>query len=132
MLGRLLGGLRPLDHHGVEGRGEELVVAHVRSGNYHRKRASIGLYQKGTFYPVLASVSRVGACEISPQRALPIAPSAACHSQSTPRTPLPAPPRSGRAPPAGSTAGKPDAPSRRRGTPPWASGFTGSLSSAGR
>src|SRR5215212_4906828 len=84
MLGRLLGGLRPLEHHGVEGRGKELIVAYVRPGHHHRKRTAVGLDQKGAFHPVLAPVGRVGAYEIPPKRVLPIAPSAACHSKFTP------------------------------------------------
>src|SRR5215218_1742628 len=84
MPGRLLGGLRPLEHHGVEGRGKELVVAYVRPGHHHRKRTAVGLDQKGAFHPVLAPVGRAGAYEVPPKRALPIATSATCHSKFTP------------------------------------------------
>src|SRR5918997_223999 len=68
MRGRLLGRLRPLDRHSVEGRSEELVVAHVRSGYHHRKRTALGLDQKGAFHPILAPVGGVGAYEVPPKR----------------------------------------------------------------
>src|SRR5512133_12877 len=84
VLGRLLRGLGTLGHHGVERGLQELVVAHVRRGDHHRKRPAVGLDQEGTLHPVFPAVGGVGTDEIPPKRALPIAPSAACHSQLTP------------------------------------------------
>src|SRR5215207_756091 len=84
VLGRTLGRSRAFDHDGVERGFEQLEVGYVRSGYHHRKRSSVGFDQKGTLHPVFASVGGIGAYEVPPKRALPIAPSAACHSKSTP------------------------------------------------
>src|SRR5215203_3084466 len=81
---RLFGGSGPFDHDGIERGLQQLDVGHVRSGYHHRKRTAIGLDQQGAFDPVFGSVGGIGAYEIPPKRALPIAPSAACHSKSTP------------------------------------------------
>src|SRR5215213_2508286 len=69
---------------GIERGLQQLEVGHVRSGYHHRKRTAIGLDQQGAFEPVFGSVGGIGAYEIPPKRALPMAPSAACHSKSTP------------------------------------------------
>src|SRR5215211_7250027 len=117
MPGRLLGGLRPLEHHGVEGRGKELVVAYVRPGHHHRKRTAVGLDQKGAFHPVLAPVGRAGAYEVPPKRALPSLrrpPATRSSLRPSPRTPRPKPPRPGRAPRARPTAARCDARWSRR------------------
>src|SRR5918993_662318 len=85
MLRSLLGGFGTLHHHGLQRGFEQLEVGYVRSGYYHRKRSSVGLHQKGALHPILASISGIGAYSlVPPKRALPIAPSAACHSKSTP------------------------------------------------
>src|SRR5215217_9296727 len=81
---RLFGGCGPFDHDGIERGLQQLEVGHVRSGYHHRKRTAIGLDQQGAFEPVFGSVGGIGAYEIPPKRALPMAPSAACHSKSTP------------------------------------------------
>src|SRR5215208_253439 len=84
VLGDLLGGLRALDHNGLESGLQELEIRHVRSGHNHRKRAAVGLDKYRAFDSVLGPISGVRAYEVPPKRALPIAPSAACHSKSTP------------------------------------------------
>src|SRR5215210_128563 len=84
MLRSLLGGLGTLHHDGLQRGFEQLEVGYVRPGYYHRKRSSVGLNQKGALHPILTSISGIGTYEVPPKRALPIAPSAACHSKSTP------------------------------------------------
>src|SRR4051794_32338369 len=84
MLERFLGGLGPLDDERVKGGGKELVVAHVRSSHNQRKWPAIGLDQEASLHAVLAPVGGIRTDEVPPKRALPIAPSAACHSQFTP------------------------------------------------
>src|SRR3954447_3173186 len=84
MLERFLGGLGPLDDERVKGGGKELVVAHVGSSHNQRKWPAIGLDQEASLHAVLAPVGGIRTDEVPPKRALPIAPSAACHSQFTP------------------------------------------------
>jgi hypothetical protein len=48
------------------------------------QRTTGGLDQQAALYPGFASVGGIGSDVISPKRALPIAASAACHSQWTP------------------------------------------------
>ena len=85
VLGRSFSWLRSLDHHGVERCGQELVVAHgVRPGDHHGERSSVGLDDETALRTFFGPIGGVGADEVPPKRALPIAPSAACHSQSTP------------------------------------------------
>src|SRR3954451_17473209 len=84
VLRSFFGGLRTLDHDCVKRGGQQLVVAHVRPGNHYSQRSSVGLDQQGAFHPILAPVGGIGAREVPPNRALPIAPSAACHSQLNP------------------------------------------------
>src|SRR5215210_5119972 len=84
MLRSLLGGLGTLHHHGVERGFEQLEVRYVRSGYHRRQRSSVGLHEKGALHPILPPISGIGAYLVPPKRALPIAPSAACHSKSTP------------------------------------------------
>src|SRR5215216_912803 len=84
MLGRPLRGLGALDHHGVERGFEQLEVRYVRPGHYDSQRPSPGLHEQGALHPVFASIGGIGAYEVPPKRTLPIAPSDACHSRSTP------------------------------------------------
>src|SRR5918992_3468785 len=85
VLRRLLGGFGALDDDGIERRLQEFEVWHVGCGYHHRKRATGGLHQKGAFDAYFGSISGIGAYSlVPPKRALPIAPSAACHSKSTP------------------------------------------------
>src|SRR5215208_226233 len=84
MLGRPLRGLGALDHHGVERGFEQLEVRYVRPSHYDSQRPSPGLHQQGALHPVFASIGGIGAYEVPPKRALPLDPSAACHSKSTP------------------------------------------------
>src|SRR5215218_3410674 len=81
---RLLGGFGALGDDGIERRLQEFEVWHVGSGYHHRKRATGGLDQDRAFDAYFGSIGRIGAYEVPPKRALPIAPSAACHSKSTP------------------------------------------------
>src|SRR3954453_1784960 len=84
VLGRLFGRSGPLHYHRFERGFQQLVIPYVRPGEHHCKRPSVGLYQNAPFYPVLAPLGGIGPNEAPPKRPLPIAPSAACHSQSTP------------------------------------------------
>src|SRR3712207_5001789 len=83
LIRRSVSGSGALDHEGIERVLQELEVGHVRSGYHHRKRTAICLEQKGAFDPILGSVGGIRSYEIPPKRALPIAPSAACHAKST-------------------------------------------------
>src|SRR5215218_8707501 len=80
MLRSLLGGFGTLLQRGFE----QLEVRYVRSGYHRCQRSSVGLHQKGALHPILSPISGIGAYLVPPKRALPIAPSAACHSKSTP------------------------------------------------
>src|SRR5215203_1184234 len=80
MLRSLLGGFGTLHHRGFE----QLEVRYVRCGYHRRQGSSLGLHQKGALHPILPPISGIGAYLVPPKRALPIAPSAACHSKSTP------------------------------------------------
>src|SRR5215210_8155924 len=73
-----------IDYDSVEGGFEQLEVRDVSPGHNHRERAAIGLHKKGALDAHFGSVGGIGAYEVPPKRALPIAPSAACHSKSTP------------------------------------------------
>src|SRR5215216_585283 len=84
VLRRLLGGFGALGVDGIERRLQEFEVWHVGFGYHHRKRATGGLDQDRAFDAYFGSIGRIGAYEVPPKRALPIAPSAACHSKSTP------------------------------------------------
>ena len=84
VLGDLLGGFGALDHNGIESGLQELEIRHVCSGHDHRKRTAVGLDKYRAFDPVLGPIGGVRAYEVPPKRAFPIAPSAACHSKSTP------------------------------------------------
>src|SRR5215217_878466 len=84
MLRSLLGGFGTLHHHGVGLGFEQLEVRYVRSGYHRCQRFSVGLHEKGALHPILPPISGIGAYLVPPKRALPIAPSAACHSKSTP------------------------------------------------
>src|SRR5215210_1735356 len=59
LMGRLLGGFGTLDDDGIKRRLQELEVWHVGSGYHHRKRAIVGLHQKGAFDSVLGSIGRI-------------------------------------------------------------------------
>src|SRR5215211_152320 len=84
VLRSLLGGSRAIDHDGIERRLQQLEIRHIGSGHNHRERAAIGFHKERSLDAHFGSVSGIGAYEIPPKRALPIAPSAACHSKSTP------------------------------------------------
>src|SRR3954464_9194008 len=91
MLRSLLGGFGTLHHDSIERGFEQLEVGHVRSGYHHRQRPSVGLDEKGALHTILPSIGGIWAYEAPPKRALPLAPSATCHSRSpphrVPRTP---------------------------------------------
>src|SRR5215210_6829632 len=84
MLRSFLRRLGTLDDDGVERGREQLEVGNVGSSHDHRKRSSVGVDQEGAFDADFGSIGGIGAHEVPPKRALPIAPSAACHSKSTP------------------------------------------------
>src|SRR5215213_8823890 len=84
VLWRSLGGFGAFCDDGIERRLQEFEVRHVGSCYHHRKRATAGLNQNGAFDAYFGSIGGIGAYEVPPKRALLIAPSAACHSKSTP------------------------------------------------
>ena len=59
VLGDLLGGLRALDHNGIQSGLQELEIRHVRSGHDHRKRAAVGLHKYRAFDSVLGPIGGV-------------------------------------------------------------------------
>jgi hypothetical protein len=61
VLGDLLGGLRALDHNGIESGLQELEIRHVRSGHNHRKRAAVGLDKYRAFDSILGPIGGVRA-----------------------------------------------------------------------
>ncbi len=78
-----LGRTRPLYDHGFQRSVQQFGVVNVCAGHDDRQRAALPLYQQAAFYAVFRTIRRVRADIIPPKRALPIAASAACHSQST-------------------------------------------------
>ena len=84
VLGFLLGGLWSFDHNGVQGRLQQLGIVHVCSRNHNAQGAALSIHKETALGTSLATVRRVGPNQVPPKRALPMAPSAACHSQSTP------------------------------------------------
>ena len=77
-------GLRTLQHQRLNGRVQELVIRDIGASDHHRKRAAMALDQEGALHATLRAVGRVRPDMAPPFRALPIAPSAACHPHSTP------------------------------------------------
>ena len=54
------------------------------SRNHNAQGAALSIHKETALGTSLATVRRVGPNQVPPKRALPMAPSAACHSQSTP------------------------------------------------
>ncbi len=52
--------------------------------HHHGERSPVGLHQDAALHALLCPIGGVGVRKVPPKRALPIAPSAACHSHSTP------------------------------------------------
>lgn len=73
-----------LHHNGVEGRLQQLGIVHVCSRNHNAQGAAVSIHKETPLGTSLATVRRVGPNQVPPKRALPMAPSADCHSQSTP------------------------------------------------
>src|ERR671911_3098133 len=84
LMRRLFGKFGTLDDDGIKRCLQKLEVWHVRSRYNRRKRTAIGLDQDRAFDAYFGSIGGIRAYEIPPKRALPMAPSAACHSKSTP------------------------------------------------
>src|ERR687898_906415 len=84
LMRRLFGEFGTLDDDGIKRCLQKLEVWHVRSRYNRRKRTAIGLDQDRAFDAYFGSIGGIRAYEIPPKRALPMAPSAACHSKSTP------------------------------------------------
>ena len=59
-------------------------LVHVCSRNHNAQGAALSIHKETALGTSLATVRRVGPNQVPPKRALPMAPSAACHSQSTP------------------------------------------------
>ena len=100
-------------------RRQQLGVMHIGAGDHHRQRPARRLDQQAALHPALAAIGGIAAEEVPPSRALPIAPSAACHSQSTPPNSSQrstSVPRGARRGPGAPSAGRCDAPNSRRGT----------------
>ena len=66
------------------GRLQQLGIMNVGSRNHNAQRATLSIHKETPLDTSLATVRRVGPNQVPPKRALPMAPSAACHSQSTP------------------------------------------------
>ena len=77
-------GLWSFHHNGVQGRLQQLGIMNVGSRNHNAQRATLSIHKETPLDTSLATVRRVGPNQVPPKRALPMAPSAACHSQSTP------------------------------------------------
>src|SRR4051794_16911363 len=73
-----------LQHDGPNGPVQQLGVWHIRAGDRDRQRPTVLFHQEAFLHAALGPVRRVGADQAPPFRALPRAPSAACHSQSQP------------------------------------------------
>src|SRR5271165_2495237 len=84
MLRRFLRRLRPLDHDRLDRLFQQLRIVNVGAGDHNPHRPAVGLADYATFCAWFAAIRGVWADEIPPKRALPIAPSALCHSQLTP------------------------------------------------
>ena len=83
-VGFLLSGLWSFHHNGVQGRLQQLGIVHVCSRNHNAQGAALSIHKETPLGTALATIRRVGPNQVPPKRALPIAPSADCHSQSTP------------------------------------------------
>ena len=76
--------LGPIDHDRLNRRAKQLRVMDVGPGDHDAQRATVGLDDQTSLGAVLAPICGV-TTDVAPQkRALPIAPSALCHCQSTP------------------------------------------------
>lgn len=84
MLGRLLAGKRTLDDDGLNRGVKQLGIMPVGAVHGRTQRSAVALHHQAAFHTGFATVRGVGAAAIPPNRDLPVAPSAACHSQLTP------------------------------------------------
>ena len=80
----ILGELRTFDHNRLQGLIQQRGVVGVGSGNHNAQWAALSFHKQAPLAASLAAIRWVGSNQIPPKRALPMAPSAACHSQSTP------------------------------------------------
>ncbi len=93
MLGFLLVGLRSFNHNGVEGRLQQLGIVEGRlqqlgivdvdSRIHNAERVALSIHKETPLDTSLATVRPVEPNQVPPKRVLPMAPSAACHSQFT-------------------------------------------------
>ena len=74
----------PLDDDRRDGLLQQLGVMDVCAGHHHPQRAAVGLDDHTALGAIFPAIRGVGADLVPPKRALPIAPSALCHRQSTP------------------------------------------------
>src|SRR5262245_44747601 len=86
MLRRLGCGFRPLHDNGIERIRQQLGVVNICTGNDDGQRAAIGFDQNAALHAVFRTIRGVRTDIVPPKRALPMALSAACHLQSTPRS----------------------------------------------
>jgi len=63
---------------------QQLGIMHIRRVDHRPERTAVTLDHQAAFHPVFPAIRGVGADPIPPKRALAKAPSADCHSQSTP------------------------------------------------
>ena len=80
----ILGELRTFDHNRLQGLIQQRGVVGVGSGNHNAQWAALSFHKQAPLAASLAAIRWVGSNQVPPKRALPMAPSAACHSQSTP------------------------------------------------
>src|SRR6267142_677261 len=81
MLRVLLGRLRPIHYDGLDGFLQQLVVVDIRTVNDDAERTTLLVDDQATFDTVFPAIRGVAADCAPPKRALPIEPSALCHSQ---------------------------------------------------
>lgn len=84
MLRRVVRWLRPIHNNRLNGLSQQFAVVDVGARHDHAQRSATGLDDHTAFGAVFRTIRGVGTDMVPPKRALPIAPSALCHRQSTP------------------------------------------------
>jgi hypothetical protein len=84
VLRRIVRRLRPIHNDRLNGLSQQLAVVDVGTGHNHAQRPPVGLDDQTALGAVFRTIRGVGTDMVPPKRALPIAPSALCHRQSTP------------------------------------------------
>lgn len=74
----------PGHHDGLQRAFQQLGIMHIGTRDHDAQRTTIRFHHQAPLHPVFAAICWVLAHLIPPKRALPMAPSADCHRQSTP------------------------------------------------